>query len=58
MKIHEGPAFGALLIGSGLAFLIYKRNQNLAAALVIGAGAALLDYVVLVWAAKFKDQNK
>lgn len=58
MKIYEGPAFGALLIGSGLAFLLYRKSQNLGLALVVGTVVTILDYVVLVWAAKFKDRHK
>jgi len=58
MKIQEGPAFGALLIGSGLAFLLYRKSQNLGLALVVGTAVTILDYAVLVWVAKLKDRNK
>ncbi len=58
MKIQQGPAFGALIIGSGLAVLFYQQSQNLALALLVGAGVGILDYLVLVWVAKLKERNK
>lgn len=58
MKIQQGPAFGALIIGSGLAVLFYQQSQNLALALLIGAGVGIVDYLVLAWVAKLKERSK
>lgn len=58
MKIQEGPAFGALIIGMGLAFLINKQSDNLVAAITIGALVGLADYFLLIWTGKFKERNK
>ena len=48
MKLQEGPAFGALIIGVGVGFLAYKKTNNIA----LGAGAgiviAIADYVLVV----------
>lgn len=51
MKIEEGPAFGAVLIGTGVGFLIWQKYQNLGMAIAIGLGLAIADYVFL-WAIK------
>jgi len=49
MKLQEGPAFGAMIIGSGIGFLIVRAGHpiwmGLAAGLVIG----VIDYAVLVF---------
>ena len=58
MKVQEGPAFGALIIGMGLAFLINRQSENLVAAIIIGALVALADYFLLIWIGKFKERNK
>jgi len=57
MKLQEGPAFGAAIIGSGLAFLVWKKTQNLFFAIIAGIGIAIVDYVVLLWIQSFK-KNK
>lgn len=58
MKIQEGPAFGALIIGSGIAFLIHQKTQNLGLALGVASLVGLVDYGVLVWAATLKKRDK
>jgi len=58
MRVQEGPAFGALIIGMGLAFLINKQSDNLLAAISIGAAVGFVDYFLLVWISKFKERNK
>jgi len=49
MKLQEGPAFGALLIGTGVGFLMARAGKpvwmSVAAGLVVGVG----DYAVLVF---------
>jgi|GEM_PF-1384689 len=57
VKIQEGPAMGAALIGSGLAFLIYQKNQNLLFAGSIGLAVGLADYIILIWLQKFKRKK-
>jgi len=49
MKIQEGPAFGALIIGFGLAYLLYHAGKPIWMAVGAGLIAALLDYVILVF---------
>lgn len=55
MKIQEGPAFGALIIGMGLAFLMNAKGfplwQSIGAGVVIG----LVDYFIL---SLFKSRSK
>ncbi|CAM3657418.1 hypothetical protein LIHA111178_01915 [Litorimonas haliclonae] len=58
MRVQEGPAFGALIIGMGLAFLINKQSDNLVTAITIGAVVGLADYFLLIWIGKFKERNK
>lgn len=48
---------GAVLIGSGFAYFIYQKNQNLLLAGLIGLGIAIADYVVLIWAQKFNRKK-
>ncbi len=49
MKLREGPAFGALIIGMGLAFLMNSKGfplwQSIGAGTVIGA----VDYFFIVF---------
>ena len=54
MKIEEGPAFGALIIGSGLGYLIYSKTQNVVYAACGAIAVALVDYVLLIWIKSFK----
>ena len=58
MKLQEGPAFGALIIGMGLAFLINKQTDNLALALGAGVVVGLADYFILVWFNNWKAKRK
>jgi len=48
VKLQEGPAFGALIIGCGVAFLIYKKTNNIIQALGIGAVTAIADYGLIL----------
>lgn len=48
MKIEEGPAFGAVIIGVGVGFLVWQRYQDPALAVAIGLGLAVADYVFLI----------
>ena len=48
MRIEEGPALGAVIIGSGVAFLLYQRNQNLVLSLAIGLAVAVADYFLVL----------
>lgn len=57
MKLQEGPAFGALIIGMGLAFLVNKQTSNLALALGIGAAVGIADYFILIWFNNFKKRK-
>ncbi len=49
MRYEEGPAFGAFIIGVGIAFLVYQRTASLPLALLVGAGLAIADYVLVTW---------
>ena len=57
MKTEAGPAFGALIIGCGLAYLVHQRTQNLLLAAGAGIAVAFADYVVLLWIDKFKKKR-
>ena len=48
MKLQEGPAFGALIIGFGVAFLTYKKTNNTPLAVLLGLGVAIADYVLVL----------
>jgi len=48
VKLQEGPAFGALIIGCGVAFLIYKKTNNMVQAAGLGAIIAIADYVLIL----------
>ncbi len=58
MHIQDGPAFGALIIGMGLAFLINNQTDNLALALSAGVVVGLANYFVLVWFNNWKVRRK
>ncbi len=48
MKLDEGAAFGALIIGAGIGFLVWQKWQNPALAMAVGIGLAVADYVFLM----------
>ncbi len=48
MKLREGPAFGALIIGMGLAFLMNGKGFPLWQALGAGLIIGLADYFFIV----------
>jgi len=51
MKLDEGPAFGALIIGAGVGFLVWQKWQNPLMAVGVGVVLAVGDYVFL-WLVK------
>jgi hypothetical protein len=53
MKLQEGPAFGALIIGMGFAFFINQKTSNIALALGAGVAIGVADYVFLIWIRRF-----
>ncbi len=57
MKIEEGPAFGALIIGIGVTYLVNQKTQNLTLALAVGLGVAIADYVLILLIRKFKGNS-
>jgi len=57
MKIQEGPAFGALIIGAGLAYMIWRASGNGLLAVLAGLSIAALDYFVLLWMQKFTQKK-
>ena len=58
MKIEEGPAFGALIIGAGVAFLTYKQTNLVPLALLIGFSVAFADYFFLLMVKRFKNKER
>ena len=52
MKLEEGPLFGALIIGAGVAYLVYNKTQNYLYAVLAGIGLAVADYIFLMWVKK------
>ena len=53
MKIEEGPAFGALIIGLGVAYLLYRQTGNALLALAVGIGIAIADYYLVLFFRSF-----
>lgn len=49
MKLQEGPAFGAALIGCGLAYFLHRSGKPLALSLLVGVVIGVADYVLIVW---------
>lgn len=49
MKIQEGPAFGALVIGAGFAYFLQRSGKPLGISLLVGIAIGLADYVLLAW---------
>ncbi len=49
MKLQYGPAFGAAMIAIGLVFLLNNAGKPIWLSLLVGAGAGIADYVLLVW---------
>ncbi len=49
MKLQEGPAFGALIIGCGLAYFLHHSGKPFGLSLLIGVVIAVADYFILVW---------
>lgn len=48
MKIQEGPAFGAIIIGCGVGYLTYTKTNNTPLAILLGLAVAIADYVLIL----------
>lgn len=48
MKIQEGPAFGALIIGCGVGYLTHTKTHNMPLAIFLGLAVAVADYVLVL----------
>ena len=57
MRLQEGPAFGALIIGAGFTYFIHRQTQNILLAAGAGVGIAVLDYIFLIWINNFKNKK-
>jgi hypothetical protein len=57
MKLQEGPAFGALIIGAGVAYLVQHKTDNLFLAAGVGFTVAIADYILVVWIQSFKKKK-
>ena len=57
MRLQEGPAFGALIIGGGFGYFLYMKTQNVLLAASVGIAVALADYILLVWINNFKKKK-
>jgi len=57
VKIQEGPAFGALVIGAGVAYLTWNETQNILYGGLAGIAVALADYFFLIWISRFKKKK-
>jgi hypothetical protein len=57
LKLQEGPGFGALIIGVGVGYLMFRRDGQLLPALAIGFGVAVIDYFFLSWIQSFKKKK-
>lgn len=57
MRLQEGPAFGALIIGAGFTYFIHRQTQNILLAAAAGIAIAVLDYAFLIWINNFKNKK-
>lgn len=48
MKIQEGPAFGALIIGCGVGYLTHAKTNNAPLAILLGLAVAVADYILVL----------
>ena len=58
MKLQEGPAFGALVIGFGFAYFMYQAQKNIFFSILLGVVIAIADYFFLAWLQKLKKGRK
>ncbi len=58
INIQEGPAFGAFILGGGVAFLLFQKTKSLYLSIAAGVWVALIDYFVLIWIANWKEGRK
>lgn len=49
MKLEEGPAFGALIIGTGVGYLVYRKTQAPLLSAVVGVGIGIADYILVIF---------
>jgi len=49
MKIQEGPAFGAAIIGCGIGYLLIRSGQPIWLGVLAGFVISALDYALLVF---------
>ena len=57
MKFEAGPMFGAVLVGGGSGYMVYKKTGNP----VYGVGAAIAicvgEYLYLIWANSLRKKK-
>lgn len=58
MKVQEGPAFGAMIIGGGLGYLISEKTGNIPLATLAGLAIGVVDYFAVIWIADFMKKRK
>lgn len=49
MKLQSGPAFGAAVIGVGLAYLLFRSGKSVGFSIIVGAAIGVADYILLIW---------
>lgn len=54
----EGPLFGALILGTGVGYLVTKKTGSLLYGIGAGLGVTLIDFVVLVWAKRLTARRR
>lgn len=57
MKLQEGPALSALIIGAGIGFLVFQKSQKLPLAIAIGLAVGVADYALLVLVKRFSNKG-
>lgn len=58
MKIEEGPAFGASIIGVGVGYLTFTKTGSLLSALALGAVIAVADYFLILLVRKIFPKSR
>jgi hypothetical protein len=56
MKFETGPAFGALIIGCGIGFLIGQRTGNILYGIVAAVLITIADYFFILWTNSFRKK--
>lgn len=49
MNLQQGPLFGAMIVGTGIGYLLYQKTQNIVLAVLAAAAITMAGYGLEVW---------